>query len=294
MLHIAPTSPNLLAAIVDRAGPLPAELAQPGMLLEAGRLYLAPADHHLLVEPGRLQIARGPKENRTRPAIDPLFRSAAQVYGPRVIGVVLTGGLDDGTAGLWAIKQLGGIAVVQDPTDAFEASMPQNALQHVTVDHRVQLDQMAPLLNRLVRESVHERPARQAKTLSTEVKIAAGSDPKEAGVHGLGTPSLFACPECHGVLLEIGEGGRVRYRCHTGHAYSRATLLAEHDDQVEAALYSAMRALEERLMLLEQLADLEHNGPVAGRLRDELRRSREATATIRNLIRSVVPHRGDK
>lgn len=294
VIHIAASSPNLLPAIIARAGPLPAELARSGTMLQPGRVYVAPADHHLLIEPARLRISRGPKENRTRPAVDALFRSAAQVYGPRVIGVVLTGGLDDGTAGLWTIKQLGGIAIVQDPADALEASMPENAVRHVQVDHLVPVDEIGSLLNRLVRESVHDRVARPDAALSTEVGIAGGSDPKEAGVHELGTPSIFACPECHGVLLEVDEGGRVRYRCHTGHAYSRATLRAEHDDQVEATLYSAMRAIEERLMLLEQLAGGEGEGAVAVGLRDELGRAREAAATIRNLIRSVVPDMGDK
>jgi two-component system chemotaxis response regulator CheB len=207
---------------------------------------------------------------------------------------VLTGGLDDGTAGLWTIKQLGGIAVVQDPADALERSMPSTAIRHVQVDHVVALSEIAPLLNRLVRVSVHDRPTAAGAPLSTEVRIAQGSDPKEAGVHNLGTPSMFACPECHGVLLEVSEGGRVRYRCHTGHAYSLSALRAEQNEQVEATLYSAMRALEERLMLLERLVERASDGNDAEQLRREFARAREAAAAVRNLIRSSAPATHDE
>src|SRR5436190_23370092 len=128
VMHTAPQSPGVLHEILSRSGPLVATLACSGERLRAGRVYIAPPDHHLLVEPGKLRVTKGPKENRFRPAIDPLFRSAAQVYGPRAIGVVLTGSLDDGSAGLWAVKQLGGTAVVQDPADALYPAMPQNAM----------------------------------------------------------------------------------------------------------------------------------------------------------------------
>jgi two-component system chemotaxis response regulator CheB len=287
VLHVSPSSPNLLPAIVSRAGAVPAELARSGAPLEPGRMYVAPADHHLTVEPGRLRISRGPKENRFRPAIDPLFRSAAQVYGPRVIGVVLTGGLDDGTAGLWTIKQLGGVTIVQDPAGAVEPSMPRSALRHVQVDHVAPIEEIGPLLNRLVRVSVYERPMRPGAALLTEVRIAEGGDPMEAGVQKLGTPSMFACPECHGVLSEVSEGPLVRYRCHTGHAYSRATLQAEQNEQVETTLYNAMRALDERLLMLDQLARHEPDVANAGHLKDALARAREAAATVRNLIAST-------
>jgi two-component system chemotaxis response regulator CheB len=288
VVHTSPDFPSMLATLIARAGVLPAEPASSGTLLVPGKIFVAPADHHLLVEPGRLQTSRGPKENRSRPAVDPLFRSAAQVYGPRVIGVVLTGGLDDGTAGLWTIKQLGGIAIVQDPAGAVAPSMPEHALRHVDVDHCVALAEIGPLLNRLARESVHERFVRPSAATSAEVSIARGLDALEAGVEKLGTPSIFACPECHGVLIEVAEGGRTRYRCHTGHAYSRAALQCDQDEKVEQALYSAMRALEERQMLLEQLARQEPDPQRAARLEDDHARARDAVATVRDLIRSTV------
>jgi two-component system, chemotaxis family, protein-glutamate methylesterase/glutaminase len=149
VLHVAPHSPSLLDSILAGAGSLPAVRAETGMRIEPGRIHVAPPDHHLLVEPGVLRITRGPRENRFRPAIDPLFRSAAQVYGPTSIGVILTGTLDDGTAGLWALERLGGTAIVQDPADALFPSMPRSALQHVDVDFTAALRDIAPLLVRV-------------------------------------------------------------------------------------------------------------------------------------------------
>jgi len=146
VVHIGADSPGLLPFILDRFGPLEVIDPHDGERFRPGKVYVAPPDRHLLLEPGRICLTRGPKENRFRPAIDPLFRSAAQVYGPRTIGVILTGGLDDGTAGLWALKKLGGIAVVQDPKDALFPSMPTNALKYVSVDYAVPLREIAPLL----------------------------------------------------------------------------------------------------------------------------------------------------
>src|SRR5215472_1690940 len=151
VLHIGPDSPGILDQIRYLSGPLKASYPFDGELIKPGQVYVAPPDRHLLLEPGRLRLSRGPKENRFRPAIDPLFRSAAQVYGPKVIGVILTGGLDDGTAGLWAVKRLGGTAVVQDPEEALVGSMPRNALTNVKVDHCVGVAEIPPLLVQLTR-----------------------------------------------------------------------------------------------------------------------------------------------
>lgn len=169
VVHVSPDSPGLLGEILDRSGPLRAKNACEFQRLRPRCIYVAPPDHHLMVEPGVVRLTRGPRENRFRPAIDPLFRSAAQVYGPAAIGVVLSGDLDDGTAGLWAIKQLGGIAIVQDPGEALFPSMPQSALQYVNVDHCVRLSDMASVLNRLAateadpvppgRSSLNTRPS---------------------------------------------------------------------------------------------------------------------------------------
>jgi two-component system, chemotaxis family, protein-glutamate methylesterase/glutaminase len=152
VLHVAPTSPSFLDEILTRAGPLPATQGVDGELITPGRIYVAPPDHYLLLEAGHVRVTRGPKENRFRPALDGLFRSATYAYGPRVIGVILTGALDDGTAGLWAVKDRGGLAVVQAPLDALHTSMPQSALRHVAVDYCMPLAKLAPILVRLATE----------------------------------------------------------------------------------------------------------------------------------------------
>lgn len=156
VLHIPAESPSLLPEILSRAGPLEAVQAVDGIEIEHRCIYIAPPDHHLLIEHGHVRVVRGPKENRHRPAVDPLFRSAAQIYGTRVVGVILTGGLDDGTAGLLAVKRRGGIAVVQDPDEALYPGMPSSALANVEVDYRLPLSSIGPLLVRLASEQVEE------------------------------------------------------------------------------------------------------------------------------------------
>jgi two-component system chemotaxis response regulator CheB len=205
VLHTSPQSPGILDEILQRSGPLPAAQAREFDRLRPGHIYVAPPDHHLLVEPGKLRIARGPKENRFRPAIDPLFRSAAQVFGPGAIGVILTGNLDDGAAGLWAIKRLGGVTVVQDPDDALFPAMPRSAIAHAHgVDYTVGLSQIPPLLTELTAKPVAERaPAAVPEEVEIEVKIASEHNALDSGLERIAVPSPFSCPECHGVLLEL-------------------------------------------------------------------------------------------
>lgn len=266
VLHTSPQSPGMLPGILERAGKLPAISPRDRERIQPRHIYVAPPDHHLVIEPGIVRIARGPKENRFRPAIDPLFRSAAQVYGPRVIGIILTGYLDDGTAGLWNVKQLGGTAIVQDPQDALVDSMPRSALRYVDVDYCVPLNEMAPLLVRLASETAEEGVYEVPEETKIEVSIAKADKALEAGVMKLGEPSNYACPECHGVLLQLKEENRIRFRCHTGHAYSLESLVAELDEAIEESLWSAIRSVEEKVMLMRHLAKHVHasdNGTAA-------------------------------
>jgi two-component system chemotaxis response regulator CheB len=256
VLHTAPQSPGVLSDIVNRAGPLRAVTARPLQRLSTGVIHFAPPDHHIVVEPGRLRVTRGPKENRFRPAIDPLFRSAAQVYGPGAIGVILTGSLDDGTAGLWAIKKLGGVAIVQDPDEALFPAMPENARACVAVDFVLPLAGIAEVLARLVATPVHEmRDLVVPRHLAVEINIAKEQNAMDAGIEHIATPSPYSCPECHGVLLQLKEEGRLRFRCHTGHAYSPESLIAAVNEGMEASLWEAIRALEEGAMLMERFAE---------------------------------------
>jgi two-component system, chemotaxis family, protein-glutamate methylesterase/glutaminase len=253
--HVSPYSSSILPEILNRAGKLQAKHPADGESIEKGRIYVAPPDHHLLLELGQIRLTKGPKENRFRPAVDPLFRSAAYAYASRVVGVVLSGALDDGTAGLWAIKDRGGIAVVQDPADAEQPSMPSSALKNVEVDHCLPISEIPPLLVKLSQESIGEKGERpMSKELEMETRIALGADAAELDVRQLGNISEFTCPDCHGSLIKINNGTLQRFRCHTGHSFGSGSLLAELTDSVEQSLWTTIRAVEERLRLLKHLA----------------------------------------
>ncbi len=261
--HTSPHAPGVLDQILRRSGPLPVTYAEDGEPIRAGHIYVAPADRHLVIQDGHLRVTRGPKENRFRPAVDPLFRSAALAYGPHTIGVVLSGMLSDGTAGLWTVKDRGGVAVVQDPAEAAFSAMPRNALEEVRVDACLPVAEIPAALVAFVERSA--QTAMSSRTTSPaderderdriEVQIAMEDGALEAGVMGLGEPSVFTCPECHGVLLRLKGDGPMRFRCHTGHAYSTEALLDELNESVEATIWSAVRAIEERAMLLGELAE---------------------------------------
>jgi two-component system, chemotaxis family, protein-glutamate methylesterase/glutaminase len=287
VMHTGPGALGILQDILNRAGSLPVVSATDRQRFETRKIYVAPADKHMLLEPAMVRLTRGPKENLFRPAIDPLFRSAAQVYGPRVIGVILTGGLDDGTAGLWAIKKLGGTAVVQHPDNAMFPSMPLNALRYVSVDHCVTIEEMAPLLTRLTTmpaesEGVIEMP----KHLDIEVKVAKQDPAIEYDVRDLWEKTSYTCPECHGVLLQLSEGGRQRFRCHTGHAFSADGLLAKLTEGIEETLWSAIRNIEESVLLMRHLArHLKAHDP--WNAREFLRKAEEAEKRS-ELVRSAV------
>src|ERR1051325_9153043 len=181
VLHTSPQAPGMLAEILDNVGGLSARSAKDRERIRRGTIYVAPPDRHLLIEPNRVRVTRGPKENRFRPAIDPLFRSAAQTYGPRTIGIILTGYLDDGSAGLWTVKQLGGTTIVQDPSDALIPFMPQNALAHVKVDYCLPLAEIAPLLVRLTSETEEEGVYPVPKEVEIEVNIAKRAEGARGG-----------------------------------------------------------------------------------------------------------------
>lgn len=252
VLHIgahASQMPDLLNA----RGPNRAVFAQSGVEPVPGMIYVAPPDQHLSWQHGGLFVYRGPKEHHARPAVNPLFRSAALHGGPRVVGVILTGMLDDGAAGLSAIKSCGGTAVVQDPDDAVEPSMPLSALANVQADHVTTVDKMASLLNELAQplESVTDVAAPQ--WLRTEHAISMGTLGMQE-LASIGFPSSFTCPDCGGALFEISQGRPLRFLCHTGHAFSLRSLASTHGQVTDEALWSGLRALQERQGILRRLA----------------------------------------
>ena len=222
VLHIAAGSPSALPVILNRYGRLPASHPRvEGEPLEHGRMYVAPPDRHMLVEPDRVVLSTGPRENRVRPAVDVLFRSAAAAHGPRVIGVVLSGALDDGSAGLVAIKRQGGLAVVQDPDEAEAAGMPRAALQVIEPDRIVRIGEAASVIERMVRTEVTARPGKMDATTLAEVQTAASGDPG-AGELSIapGVPTALSCPDCGAGLFELSDGKLHRFRCYMGHAYA--------------------------------------------------------------------------
>lgn len=254
--HIAPQYPSMLPQILERVCPLPVAHAIDKEAIQPGRIYVAPPNHHLLIEPGHVRVTQGPKENRFRPSIDVLFRSAALAYGPQVIGVVLTGFLDDGASGLYAIKERGGLAVVQDPLDALHSSMPIQAMKAVEVDYCVPVAKMGAVLIDLANEVIQEKEVNSVSDqMKLEVKVALEDNAFESGIMKLGQLSPYTCPECHGVLLLLKEGNLIRFRCHTGHAYSLNSLLAELTESIESALWNTLRGIEESQMLMNHLAE---------------------------------------
>lgn len=216
--HVPPHTASMLPENLSRSGPLPARHPVDGEVIRKGQIYIAVPDHHLLLEKGKVLVKRGPKENRFRPSIDALFRSAAYSYGPRVIGVVLSGSLDDGTSGLWTVKRMGGLAVVQNPLEAAFPSMPMNALQEVEIDKTVSVAEMGPLLNELVGNRTVGKPtirAKELKRVETEVKIAVRDNAFQMGIIDMGELTPFTCPECNGALTRLKEGRIIRFRCRT-------------------------------------------------------------------------------
>jgi two-component system chemotaxis response regulator CheB len=253
--HVIATAAGHLASILTRAGPLPAMLAEDGTGFKQSHIYVAPPDHHLLVKQGYVCVTRGLRENRVRPAIDPLFRSAAVAYGARVVGVVLTGLQSDGTAGLLAVKRCGGIAMVQEPEDALYPEMPQSALKYVEVDYCLPVSRMGAVLYRLTQEAPKE-------TLPTppdivlEASLAEHPTDSTNQNEALGALAPLSCPDCGGPLWEFDQDQLRRYRCRIGHTFTAESLLAGQSEEIEKALWTAIRTMEERGRVLTSMAHI--------------------------------------
>jgi two-component system chemotaxis response regulator CheB len=285
VLHLPATGTSALPEILRRNGPLPAAHVNDGEPIRPGRIYVAPPDHHVLVRTGHVHLSRGPRENGHRPAIDPLFRSAAREYATEVIGVVLSGALDDGTAGLLAIKSRGGVAVVQKPTDALYPGMPGNALEHVQVDHVLAAASMGKLLARLVADLLDAPQEPAPAEMRVEVEMEGFSLEAFEGTHP-GRPSGFSCPDCNGVLWQIKDGVE-RYRCRVGHAWSPESLLIQQSEALEAALWVALRSLEERAALSGRLAEPARrrgHSITATRFEEQAAEAQQAARLVRDLL----------
>ncbi|HJS86163.1 MAG TPA: chemotaxis protein CheB [Acetobacteraceae bacterium] len=254
VLHIPARSIGILATVATAAGRLPVHQAADGMAIEPGNVYLAVPDHHLILTKGHMKLGRGPRENMARPAIDPLFRSAAVAYGPQVIGVVLSGLLSDGASGLEAIKRCGGLAVVQDPADAIADEMPRSAMQATTVDLSIPSARLGDVLSELVRE-----PAGPGvpipPDIRLEVDIAAGERVDSEVMRRFADPVALTCTTCGGVMSAVRGGKPLRFRCQVGHALTADVLAKEQENAVDEALRVALRIIEERAELVARMAE---------------------------------------
>ncbi|HEX8342862.1 MAG TPA: chemotaxis protein CheB [Tepidisphaeraceae bacterium] len=266
VLHQHQNGPRILPAVLGDGAVLPIAYAEEGQSIEPGRVYLAPPDRHVLIEGRHLHVTAGPKENGHRPAIDPLFRTAAQAYGPTAVGGILSGDLDDGIVGLIHLHRAGGYAIVQDPQEAVAPSMPATAMAYAHVDAVLRAAEISRELVRHVRELWNKRTA-------AEAKVIANPNPSLSSVGGPATqpvttneaeppgpPSAFTCPSCGGAIWEITEGGTARYRCHVGHSYGQDSFVAQQSDNVESALYAAMRLLRDQANLYRRVAGRAHAG----------------------------------
>jgi two-component system chemotaxis response regulator CheB len=258
VLHIGARD-SKLPQILTSSGTLPAAHAKDGEIPELGKIYVAPPDCHMLLDRDKIRLTRGPKENHTRPAIDPLFRSAALSRGERVIGIVLSGYLDDGTAGLRAIKQCGGIAMAQDPREAQVDSMPSSALANVEVDHCGGTDFLALQLSDLAGQSIEQGSLSPPAEIVTEHLSSIGEGSMADQLHKIGAPSTIVCPECKGVLWEIHDKHPVRFRCHTGHGYTLKSLAHQQVITSEAAIWSSVRALQDLERVMRKLSADSHS-----------------------------------
>jgi two-component system, chemotaxis family, protein-glutamate methylesterase/glutaminase len=297
--HISPASRSMLPAILDRVSALPATSPREGEEIRTGHIYVAPPDHHMLVKRGRILVRKGPKENRTRPAADPLFRSAAVAYGPRVVGMVLTGTLDDGTAGLLAVKRCGGVAVVQNPDDAAWPDMPRHAMQKVTVDFCLPLEALPTLIARLSRE-----PAGPEVPIPQEIELEAHIAEQEmiamieenSGNSLSGKPSMLTCPDCGGALMEVEDGPLLRFRCHVGHAYSPATLVEAQGEAFEQALWMALRTHNERIKLFTRMkenAESQGKPRTAAKWSEAMTEAQSHVDLLRTILTTHSPSSGE-
>ena len=287
VVHYPEEAPSVLPRLLNRAGPLGATNPRDGDPIGHGRSYVATPGVHLQVNEGRVNLVRGPKENYHRPAIDPLFRTAAIVYGPRVVGVVLSRANADGTAGLQAIKQCGGVTIVQDPEEALIATMPESALEYVDVDYCLSLDKIAAQLTRLAGEVREEEGGfPMPEDMELEQKMSELDPATLDGDERPGEISSLTCPDCSGPLFEIRDGELSRYRCRVGHAYGGAEdVLEKNRDKLEDTLYFALNKLQENAAIAGRLAARAHSrGQKMAAARFEERESRQHPETLRRVL----------
>ena len=283
VLHLPPEPRSVLPEILARDSRLPVSHPEDHEAIRQGRVYVAPTDHHMLLTEDTVRVVLGPHHNRHRPAIDPLFRSASRVHGPRVVGVILSGTLDDGVAGLQTIQRRGGLTVVQDPASALFSGMPTSALAAIRPDRVLAPADIGPALNEMANTPASDVAPPRDEILDIEISKYLGG---KTNMERLGKPSVYACPECQGVLWEVEDGGVPQFHCRVGHSFTIETLAAELQNGLEASLWAAVRSLEEHASIRRRIAERLRRvsarmGERADRLADE---SEQHAANIRSLL----------
>jgi two-component system, chemotaxis family, protein-glutamate methylesterase/glutaminase len=290
VLHTGPETPTLLPDILRGRGSLPVEVVSGEEDIRSGRIYVAASDHHLLLKRGFVRAIRGPRENGFRPAVDPLFRTAARAYGPRVIGVVLSGGQNDGSAGLVEVHEAGGTTIVQEPEDAMVPEMPRSVLALLKPHFVGRPAGIAETIKRLATNTnVRERSARPTKLRRPDPAEFKEDALRDAALPG--QPSAYTCPECGGALWDVVEGKVAKLRCHVGHGFTSENLLGEKDRELEQALWTALRSLEENASLRRRMAGrVQHRWPaLAATYEKQAAECYEQSA----LLRKVLVHARD-
>lgn len=291
VLHVPAGAPSVLARIVDRSGPLPAATAEDGATLQPGHIYVACPDRHLLVADHRVVLSQGPTENGYRPSINALFRSVAVAYGPRAIGVLLSGVLDDGVLGLAAIRSSGGTTIGQSPGDATFPALPTNARDAGVLDRQAAAADIGAVLKELSQKEIEDPIMQSDAKLDLENRIAmAPRFSTDFDAQELGTPSGYTCPDCNGSLAAISEG---HFRCRVGHAWTVDALLAARDDEVEGAVWVALRSLQEKANLARKMADQLGPGPASRHYSTLAEESERALGLLGDRLAAHTPHRGD-
>jgi two-component system chemotaxis response regulator CheB len=283
VLHIGPVS--LLPEILRRSSRVPVDVAKDGVRYEPNHIYVAPPNRHLLIQDGQIKLSAGARENGHRPAVDPLFRSAARELRSRVAGVILSGTLDDGAAGLFAVKSRNGVAIVQDPKEAAASEMPRSAMRHVAVDYCLPVAEIAQVLGKLSRGEVGETKGAVEAGKMKLPKEELVSDPPSSDKQ-----ISMACPECDGPLYETKEGQLAHFQCNVGHAFSPLSLSAAHGEALERALWVAVRTLNERITLHREMLRRDRNSgeePLFVRLADSVKIAEQDVELLRQIIERI-------
>ncbi|ORW91555.1 protein-glutamate methylesterase [Mycobacterium sp. IEC1808] len=291
VLHVPAGAPSVLARIVDRSGPLPAVTAEDGAMLQPGHIYVCGPDRHLLVADHRVVLSQGPTENGHRPAINALFRSVAVAFGPRAIGVLLSGVLDDGVLGLAAIRSRGGTTIGQSAEDALFPALPTNAREAGVLDRQAAAAEIGALLKELSQRRIEDSDMEPDAALDLENRIAMRSRfSTDFDTQELGVPSGYTCPDCNGALISLSEG---HFRCRVGHAWTADALLTARDGEIEGALWVALRSLQEKAKLARQLADKAGPGLLSRHYSTVAEESERALAVLGDRLAATAPDPGD-